>query len=70
MARSTTLATNRLLTQRQAAARLNVAPGTLQNWRWKGYPNIPFIKLGHQIRYEAADIEEFIRSHTFAREAV
>lgn len=50
-----------LLSERQAAAYLNVAAKTLQNWRWRG-DGPPFIKLGggKLVRYRASDLVAFV----------
>lgn len=50
-----------LLTEKQAAARLNVQPKTLQNWRWRG-EGPQFVKLagGKLVRYRVRDLEAFI----------
>ena len=44
---------------REAAKRLNVAPGTLQNWRCLGKGPIA-TRLGRAVRYREEDLEHFI----------
>jgi predicted site-specific integrase-resolvase len=59
----------RLLTQIEAARRLGIKPTTLQNWRWRGYPHVDYVKLGHQIRYPENAIDSFIAAHTHTQAA-
>jgi excisionase family DNA binding protein len=51
-----------LLTAKQAATLLNLKPSTLARWRWAGYPQLPFHKLGSAVRYRLDDLEHFIES--------
>jgi hypothetical protein len=48
-----------LLTEKQAAAYLNMVVKTLQNWRWRG-DGPPFVKLGDLVRYRRRDLDELI----------
>ncbi len=55
---------DRLLTPRQAADFLAVAPATLRWWRWPrcvnaGPPFIRFSRRGH-VRYSLADLQEWV----------
>jgi len=51
----------RLLTPREVAAMLRVAVGTLAVWRsTKRYP-LPYLKLGHAVRYREEDIRDFMK---------
>ncbi len=50
-----------LLTPRQAAARLQLSPGTLANWRALGQ-GPPFFRVGSRIRYRASDIDAMVVS--------
>jgi excisionase family DNA binding protein len=53
-----------LLTPAEVAAQLRVSVGTLAVWRCtKRYP-LKFLKIGHAVRYRAADVEEFLRQGT------
>lgn len=54
--------TTRLLRQAEAAELLDVSPRTLESWRVRGAPKLPFIKLGHQIRYSEAELARFIEA--------
>ena len=52
----------RLLTEREAAERLRVSPGTLTVWRsTRRYP-LPFVRIGTAVRYRESDVEAFIES--------
>ncbi len=50
---------NRLLTELEAAALLSVEPTTLRRWRWAGHPP-GFLKIGGAVRYDPAELQEFI----------
>ena len=52
---------NRLLTELETAALLSVEPTTLRRWRWAGHPP-RFIKIGAAVRYDPADLQEFIEA--------
>jgi excisionase family DNA binding protein len=53
-----------LLSTEQAAQALGVTPGTLTVWRsTKRYP-LKFVRIGRNVRYRPADIEEFIDKRT------
>jgi len=57
--------TNReLLNEKQAAERLSVKPGTLQVWRSTQRVELPYIKLGRAVRYDAAELEKFLNRNT------
>ncbi|HHJ39136.1 MAG: excisionase [Methylothermaceae bacteria B42] len=56
--------TKKLLSPEEAAAILNVAPGTLMVWRCTGRYNLPYVKVGRLVRYRMEDIEAFIESRT------
>ncbi len=61
--------TPELLDEKQTAEFLGVAPGTLSVWRSAGRYNIPFIKVGHLVRYRRADLETWLESRTRANGA-
>ena len=46
----------RYLTVKTTAKRLKVTPGTLANWRWRGY-GPAYIKIGKRIEYLETDVE-------------
>lgn len=53
-----------LLTTEQAAARLNISPGTLTVWRATKRHILPYIKISKRfVRYRAEDIDAFIEAH-------
>ena len=51
----------RLLTEREAADRLNLSPLTLRRWRWAG-SNLPFLKLGSAVRYDPVELDAFVEA--------
>ena len=52
---------DQLLTEDQAAERLNWSKKTLQRRRWEGNPPA-FVKLGRTVRYSLRDLEAFIEA--------
>lgn len=44
----------------QVADILRVSRLTLANWRSKGYPNLPFAKVGRRVVYPTSAIIEFL----------
>jgi excisionase family DNA binding protein len=53
-----------LLTNEQAAAYLGLQPDTLCVWRSLKINNIPYIKIGRNVRYRPADLEAYLLSKT------
>ena len=53
-----------LLNDPQATKHLGLASGTLSVWRSKGRYNIPFIKIGANVRYRKSDLDAWLESHT------
>ena len=53
-----------LLTRDDAAAYLNVQPGTLRVWACERRYALPFIKVGRAVRYRVEDLDAFIASRT------
>lgn len=51
-----------LLTEQQAAEYIGVSPGTLSVWRSTGRYCLPFLKIGHKVRYRLSDLEAWIKS--------
>ncbi len=51
----------KLLSKDEAAARLNLSPTTLADWRCKGI-GPTFVKLNGAVRYIDGDIDEYIRA--------
>jgi len=50
------------LTSEELAERLRMAPGTLQNWRTKGF-GPKFIKFGKRVLYPISIVEEWEKSY-------
>ena len=51
-----------LLTEQEAAEYLKISPGTLSVWRSTGRYALPFVKVGHKVRYRLADLNSWINS--------
>jgi excisionase family DNA binding protein len=58
-----------LLEQHEVAKLVNVKTATLEQWRHKRRNSLPFIKIGHLVRYRRADVAEFITSRAKNGEA-
>ena len=57
-------ATRDLLDEKEAARFLDNSPGTLSVWRSTGRYNLPFIKIGRNVRYRRADLEAWLEKRT------
>lgn len=55
---------NDLLSTRSAAPLVGVSPGTLENWRVRGF-GPEFIKSGKRVLYDPADIEAWKAKNRF-----
>jgi len=55
---------DRLLTAREAARELRLAPNTLAKWRARERQPLPFIRVGRVVRYRQADLHAYIAAHT------
>lgn len=53
-----------LISTEQAADYLGVTTRTLANWRSRGYPNVPFSKIGRCVRYRILDLDVYIANHS------
>jgi predicted DNA-binding transcriptional regulator AlpA len=53
-----------LLDEKQAARFLDNSPGTLSVWRSTGRYNLPFIKIGRNVRYRRADLIAWLEKRT------
>jgi len=51
-----------LLTTVQAAAYLQVSPGTLEVWRATRRHALPFLKCGRLVRYRRSDLDAWLES--------
>lgn len=49
-----------LLNEVQAAAEIDVAPGTLSVWRSTGRYQLPYVKVGRLVRYRRADLQAWL----------
>ncbi|WP_018989145.1 helix-turn-helix domain-containing protein [Aromatoleum toluclasticum] len=45
-----------LLDEKAAAKFIDVSPGTLAVWRSTGRYNLPFVKIGRNVRYRRSDL--------------
>jgi excisionase family DNA binding protein len=52
-----------LLRPREVAELLGTSEQTLANWRSTQRYDLPFVKAGGVVRYDAADVARFIESH-------
>lgn len=52
----------RLLDEAQAAAILNLSPGTLTVWRCTRRGGPAYIKCGRSVRYKLADLRSYVES--------
>lgn len=55
----------RLLTPKETAELLQVAVGTLTQWRCSRRVTLPFVLVGRHVRYRPVDVERFVESRTF-----
>lgn len=53
-----------LLDERKAAEVLGLSPGTLSVWRSTGRYQVPFVKVGHLVRYRVADLDAWLETRT------
>ena len=53
-----------LLNEKEAAQYLDLAEGTLPVWRSTGRYQIPFIKIGANVRYRKSDLDAWLESRT------
>ena len=53
-----------LVNDQDAADILGVSKGTLQVWRSTGRYNIPYIKIGRNVRYRVSDLMKWLDSRT------
>ena len=53
-----------LISVEQAADYLDVTTRTLANCRSRGYPNVPFSKIGRCVKYRLSDLDAYIAKHS------
>lgn len=51
------------VTPEEAAQRIGIKVGTIQNWRWSGR-GPKFIKCGGRVRYRLSDLAEWLDAQT------
>jgi excisionase family DNA binding protein len=56
-----------LLTPQEAADFLGVSEGTLAVWRCVNRYPLPYIRIGRNVRYDAADLVEWLESRKVGR---
>lgn len=60
----------KLLKPSEVAESLGIKESTLEAWRCRGGgPSLPFVKIGHAVRYRAADVEKLVADGLRDREA-
>ena len=57
-------ASDPLLDQRQAAAYLDLKPGTLEVWRCTKRYSIEYVRVGRNVRYRKSALDAFLASRT------
>ena len=53
-----------LVDEIEAAAILDVSPGTLSVWRSTGRYALPFVKIGRKVRYSRQGLKAWLESRT------
>lgn len=61
---------DKLLSRKEAAHYLNVAPQTLACWWTNKRYSLPLIKIGRHVKYRQSDLDAFIARNTFATEVL
>lgn len=59
-----------LLTTAEAAVLLATTPATLNTWRCTRAVNVPYVRIGKNIRYRRRDLDAFVDAKTVGGEAV
>jgi excisionase family DNA binding protein len=59
-----------LLTRKQAAHYLGISAGTLAIWASVKRYNLPYIKIGHLVKYRRKDLDTFIASRTIQQKEI
>jgi excisionase family DNA binding protein len=54
--------TSPLLDTEQAAAHLGVTVGTLNVWRSTGRHQLPYLKIGRNVRYRLSDLDVWLEA--------
>ena len=53
-----------LMTRREAASYLSIAPQTLAVWACTKRYDLPMVKIGRHVKYRQADLDAFITRNT------
>ncbi|TKB49932.1 helix-turn-helix domain-containing protein [Ferrimonas sediminicola] len=61
---TTTINPNPLLNEQQAADYLDLQPNTLAVWRCRGRNDLPYCKIGRNVRYRKSDLDDFLNRAT------
>lgn len=56
--------TSPVISRKEAAAYLGIAPGTLEVWASTKRYNLPFIKVGKRAMYRVRDLDQFLENNT------
>ncbi len=64
MAETITFDLDTLIDTQGASKLLHIPVATLNKWRSTGANRIPFIKIGHQVKYRTRDLKIYIEKHT------
>lgn len=51
-------------TPEQVSELIGVTVGTLATWRMTGRYNLPYVKIGRRVRYEAETVQTWLDSRT------
>lgn len=62
--------TERLLSRKEAATYLGLAPQTLACWWTNKRYYLPLIKIGRHVKYRQSDLDAFIARNTFGTEVL
>jgi excisionase family DNA binding protein len=52
-----------LVSRKEAAKQLGIAPQTLAQWACSGRYNLPYVKVGRSAKYRKVDIDNFIEAN-------
>ncbi len=52
-----------IITTEEAAKLISTPAKSLSKWRSTGEHNIPYIKIGRNVRYRTADLRKWIEAH-------
>lgn len=61
---------SKLMSRREAAHYLGVAPQTLAVWACTQRYYLPLVKIGRHVKYRQSDLEAFIARNTFGTEVL